>query len=412
MTCLALQPIAARDLGRAGLAAAERPAFGEQLRSRRAMDRAIDAAAAEQRAVRRVDDRVDVERGDVGHHDFKARAAGLGDKKRIATTASAMRPAYHAASASALTAGSIVLRTPMSSKCASRKRRAARLPARCSVSKKSKSLLSRLPSAERLVLAQHDAMHVDRTVLARRAGQFALVEQVADELDHPHFRRQRRVEGDLVDAVQDVLGRRRRGAPHQRIDLHHQHVGAVHPAQQRKDRRVAGVAAVPVRHAVDLDGAKHVGQRGRRHHRVGGDLLAREHAELAGVHVGRRDEQPQLLALADRVEVDEAFDQVLQRIDVERIEIVGRQESATRRRPRPAPESRPPGRTTSAGRSPRAAVPAALPSKLAARQNSASRCRAASGPPRASPSASMTALTAPADAPEMPSIESRPSSSR
>ena len=53
-----------------------------------------------------------------------------------------------------------------------------------------------------------------------------------------------------------------------------------------------------------------------------------------------------------------------------------------------------------------------LPPALAARQKSDSRLRASSGPPRARPSASITALTAPADAPEMPVISSRPSSSR
>ena len=49
------------------------------------------------------------------------------------------------------------------------------------------------------------------------------------------------------------------------------------------------------------------------------------------------------------------------------------------------------------------------PSRLAARQKSASRLRASSGPPRASPSATITALTAPAEVPEMPSISIRPS---
>src|SRR5262245_21548494 len=53
-----------------------------------------------------------------------------------------------------------------------------------------------------------------------------------------------------------------------------------------------------------------------------------------------------------------------------------------------------------------------FPPRLAARQNSVSRLRASSGPPRASPSASMIALTAPADAPDMPSTVRRPSSSR
>src|SRR6186713_1256863 len=52
------------------------------------------------------------------------------------------------------------------------------------------------------------------------------------------------------------------------------------------------------------------------------------------------------------------------------------------------------------------------PPRLAARQKSARRLRASSGPPRARPSANMMALTAPADAPEIPSIVSRPSSRR
>jgi hypothetical protein len=61
--------------------------------------------------------------------------------------------------------------------------------------------------------------------------------------------------------------------------------------------------------------------------------------------------------------------------------------------------------TTSRCRSPR------RPSTLTARQKSASRWRASSRPPRVSPSASMTAFTAPADAPDIPSISRRPSSS-
>jgi hypothetical protein len=42
------QPISPGDFGAAGLAAIKRAAFGEKLGPRRAMDRAIDATAAEQ----------------------------------------------------------------------------------------------------------------------------------------------------------------------------------------------------------------------------------------------------------------------------------------------------------------------------------------------------------------------------
>ncbi len=53
-----------------------------------------------------------------------------------------------------------------------------------------------------------------------------------------------------------------------------------------------------------------------------------------------------------------------------------------------------------------------LPLLLTARQKSASRFCASARPPRASPSASITALTAPADVPEIPSKTSRSSLKR
>ena len=65
------QPVTARGLRLAGAAAAERAAFGQQLRASRAVNRAVDAAAAEQRFVRGVDDGVDGESGDVGQEDFE-----------------------------------------------------------------------------------------------------------------------------------------------------------------------------------------------------------------------------------------------------------------------------------------------------------------------------------------------------
>ena len=59
-----------------GLAAAEPPALREDRRAARAMDRTVDAAAAEQRGVRRVDDRVDALRGDVAFDEADAVARG------------------------------------------------------------------------------------------------------------------------------------------------------------------------------------------------------------------------------------------------------------------------------------------------------------------------------------------------
>ena len=72
-----LEPIALGDLGVAGLAAVEHAAFGHELRPRSTMDRAIDAAPAEQRRIRRVDDGVNAQAGDVGNNDFQPRLADL-----------------------------------------------------------------------------------------------------------------------------------------------------------------------------------------------------------------------------------------------------------------------------------------------------------------------------------------------
>jgi hypothetical protein len=48
------KPIAARDLCVAGLATTQRPAFRQQLRPGGSVDGAVDAATAEQRAIRGV----------------------------------------------------------------------------------------------------------------------------------------------------------------------------------------------------------------------------------------------------------------------------------------------------------------------------------------------------------------------
>jgi hypothetical protein len=62
--------VALRDFCAACFAAAECSAFGKQCASRRAVNSAVYAAPAEQRAVRRVYDRVERELGNVSLYDF------------------------------------------------------------------------------------------------------------------------------------------------------------------------------------------------------------------------------------------------------------------------------------------------------------------------------------------------------
>jgi hypothetical protein len=65
------------DFGVAGFAAIERAALGQQLGPGRVMDCAIDAAPAEQRRIRGVDDGVNAQACDVGNDDFQPRLTDL-----------------------------------------------------------------------------------------------------------------------------------------------------------------------------------------------------------------------------------------------------------------------------------------------------------------------------------------------
>src|ERR1700676_5054643 len=71
------QPVTLGDLGVTSRAAVQGAALGEELRAGDTMDRAIDATAAEQRGVCRVDDGVNAQCGDVGDDDFEPHGANL-----------------------------------------------------------------------------------------------------------------------------------------------------------------------------------------------------------------------------------------------------------------------------------------------------------------------------------------------
>ena len=99
------------------------------------------------------------------------------------------------------------------------------------------------------------------------------------------------VERDLVHPAGDVAGAARRLAPLGGVDLDEEGVLRVAFAHQRRQRRVAAEAAVPVGLAVDLDRLEHRRQAGRGEEHVGRDLVLAEDAAAAGAHVGGGDEE-------------------------------------------------------------------------------------------------------------------------
>ena len=125
---------------------------------------------------------------------------------------------------------------------------------------------------------------------------------------------------------------------------------------------------------------------------IGRELLCLEDRHLAGPDIGRADEDLDIRAGAHPIEVDERVDRVPQRIDVERVRLVGTEAWRDDVRPGLAPEAQ------HQAEKPRWAGERD-PSRLARRQNVSSALRAPSIPPSSQPSTITTAFIAPALAP-------------
>src|SRR5499427_5325238 len=90
---------------------------------------------------------------------------------------------------------------------------------------------------------------------------------LAQHRDHAQLFQQHGVERHLVEPVENVAGGARQCRPLDRIDLHENRIlGATFP-HQRRDGGIAGVAAVPIAFAIDLDCLEQRGEaRGREQH--------------------------------------------------------------------------------------------------------------------------------------------------
>ena len=129
----------------------------------------------------------------------------------------------------------------------------------------------------------------------------------------------------LGDPLVDLLDRSRRIVASQRGQQHEQHIFCVTLVEQRKHRRVRGVAAVPVRLAIDIDGMMNLRQACRSHEHVDRQLMLAKDPQLAGGGLRGRDEQLERAACAHGLEVDEWRQQIAQRVEFARVDLCGRE---------------------------------------------------------------------------------------
>ena len=96
----------------------------------------------------------------------------------------------------------------------------------------------------------------------------------------------------------------------ERVDLDQDDITGFAFIDQRKERRVAHVAAVPIGLAVDFDSLEKERQAGRGHHAVERDRRFPKDFRPAGADVGRGQKDFEATRAVDPVEVDAAGDDV------------------------------------------------------------------------------------------------------
>jgi len=148
-------------------------------------------------------------------------------------------------------------------------------------------------------------------------------DQLVDEIDSAQFAEQRAIESNLVDAVQDVPRSARRLVAFDRIDLHDDDVFGAGFIEERPERRIAGIAAIPIGRAGDLDSLEQTRQAGRSHDVIGGQLATVKNRGLPREDVRGRNQQFNAFARAKFFKIDDLGEMVAQRVEVERIELIG-----------------------------------------------------------------------------------------
>ena len=179
------------------------------------------------------------------------------------------------------------------------------------------------PRAAHLVL-RIDA--VDQHLLELATVVEAAFDQTVDEIDGAHLAHQARVEAERVDAVEDGLRGLRHLLDMDGVDHDEQHVGGGAVVDDRKDRRVAHIAAVPEIFAVDLDRLEHRGNAGRGDHGV--ERRCRRCSNTRSRLVKTLLAHTKSLTLSERLSASKSIcsrQDVAQRMIVAGVHLIGRQ---------------------------------------------------------------------------------------
>ncbi len=164
---------------------------------------------------------------------------------------------------------------------------------------------------------------MDQHLAIAPLGQAFVIDQAADEIDRAQFAQQISVEIDLGHTRGNLDRALRRARALDWVDLHNDDVATGLHTEQREQRGVAGVATVPIRRAINHHRLKQLRQAGRRHDVIGGELRAIEDADAPRLHIRGADKKLDRCAVAHALEINQLLHHLLQRIHVERIEIVG-----------------------------------------------------------------------------------------
>jgi len=159
-----------------------------------------------------------------------------------------------------------------------------------------------------------------------RALAIARIGDLPEQGHHAQLLQENGVEGHLIQTVRNLGGGARHAFALDRVDRYDNGVLRFALPDESRERGIAGIAAVPVGLAVDLDGLEHGGQTGRGEQNVRRNGVVLKNFTAARPHIGGGDEEVDW-RFRKPLEIDEFGQNLAQRIDALRIQIVGRKQT-------------------------------------------------------------------------------------